>query len=106
MPGGRPRGFDEDAALDAAMRLFWQQGYEATGVADLTKAMGITTPSLYTAFGNKDELFRRAVDRYVSGPAAPPGRSVPATDRPRNRRTPDPWHDHASPPARTPRTAA
>jgi AcrR family transcriptional regulator len=70
MPGGRPRGFDEDAALDAAMRLFWQQGYDATGVADLTRTMGITPPSLYASFGNKDQLFRRAVDRYVSGPAA------------------------------------
>lgn len=69
MPGGRPRGFDEDKALDAAMRLFWAQGYDATGVADLTKAMGITPPSLYSAFGGKQELFRRAVDRYVAGPA-------------------------------------
>jgi AcrR family transcriptional regulator len=69
MPGGRPRGFDEDSALEAAMRLFWAQGYDATGVADLTAAMGITPPSLYSAFGGKEELFRRAVDRYVSGPA-------------------------------------
>ncbi|MEV6302458.1 TetR/AcrR family transcriptional regulator [Actinoplanes sp. NPDC051861] len=69
MPGGRPRGFDEDAALEAAMNLFWQQGYEATGVAELTRAMGITPPSLYAFFGNKDEVFRRAVDRYVAGPA-------------------------------------
>lgn len=69
MPGGRPRGFDEGAALEAAMRLFWEQGYDATGVADLTRAMGITPPSLYAAFGGKEELFRRAVDRYVAGPA-------------------------------------
>jgi len=69
MPGGRPRGFDEDKALDAAMRLFWEQGYDATGVADLTRVMGITPPSLYAAFGGKEELFRRAVDRYVAGPA-------------------------------------
>ena len=82
MPGGRPRGFDEDGALEAAMRLFWEQGYDATGVADLTKAMGITPPSLYAAFGGKEELFRRAVDRYVAGPARhladaldPPGRA-------------------------------
>ena len=51
------------------MRLFWEQGYDATGVADLTRAMGITPPSLYAAFGSKEELFRRAVDRYVAGPA-------------------------------------
>ena len=69
MAGGRPRGFDEDSALEAAMRLFWEQGYDATGVADLTRIMGITPPSLYTAFGSKEELFRRAVDRYVAGPA-------------------------------------
>lgn len=69
MPGGRPRSFDEDSALEAAMRLFWEQGYDATGVADLTRAMGITPPSLYAAFGGKEELFRRAVDRYVNGPA-------------------------------------
>jgi AcrR family transcriptional regulator len=69
MAGGRPRGFDEDSALEAAMRLFWEQGYDATGIADLTRAMGITPPSLYAAFGSKQELFRRAVDRYVAGPA-------------------------------------
>ncbi|MEU3984525.1 TetR/AcrR family transcriptional regulator [Streptomyces sp. NPDC026672] len=70
MPGGgRPRGFDEEEALDAAMRLFWEQGYEATGVADLTKVMGISPPSMYSAFGSKEELFRRAADRYVAGPA-------------------------------------
>ncbi|SHF69676.1 transcriptional regulator, TetR family [Jatrophihabitans endophyticus] len=70
MPGGRPRGFDQDTALEAAMQLFWAKGYEATGVAELTEAMGITPPSLYAAFGNKEELFRRAVDRYVTGPAS------------------------------------
>jgi AcrR family transcriptional regulator len=47
------------------MWLFWEQGYDATGVADLTRAMGITPPSLYAAFGSKEELFRRAVARYL-----------------------------------------
>ncbi|MBU8539932.1 TetR/AcrR family transcriptional regulator [Falsiroseomonas tokyonensis] len=65
--GGRPLSFDRDAALDAAMRLFWQQGYEATSVAELTQAMGITPPSLYAAFGDKRRLFRAAVDRYLTG---------------------------------------
>lgn len=69
MAGGRPRSFDRDAALDAAMRLFWERGYDAAGVAELTEAMGITPPSMYAAFGNKDDLFRLAVDRYVAGPA-------------------------------------
>src|SRR6201991_4819949 len=86
MPGGRPRAFDEDKALDAAMLLFWQQGYEATGVADLTKAMGITPPTLYASFGNKEEVFRRAVDRYQAGPAA---HLVAALDQPTAREVAD-----------------
>jgi AcrR family transcriptional regulator len=65
MAAGRPRAFDRDAALDQALELFWRQGYEGTSVADLTKAMGINPPSLYAAFGNKEGLFRQAVDRYV-----------------------------------------
>ncbi len=66
----RPREFDEDAALEAAMRLFWRHGYEGTSLADLTEAMGINRPSLYATFGNKEELFRRAVARYAAGPGA------------------------------------
>jgi len=49
--------------------VFWEKGYEGTSMADLTEAMGITKPSLYAAFGNKEELFRKAFDRYVNGPA-------------------------------------
>jgi AcrR family transcriptional regulator len=63
-PRGRPRAFDRDQALDAAMRLFWSRGYEATSIHDLTQAMGITPPSLYGAFGDKKRLFLEAVDRY------------------------------------------
>lgn len=66
---GRPRGFDADAALDRAMEVFWRHGYEGTSIADLTAAMGINRPSLYAAFGDKGELFRRALDRYAAGPA-------------------------------------
>jgi AcrR family transcriptional regulator len=67
-PRGRPRGFDREAALEAAMRLFWSRGYEATSVSDLVAAMGITPPSLYGAFGDKKRLFLEALDRYQAGP--------------------------------------
>jgi len=68
MAMGRPREFDTDAALDNALQVFWRKGYEGASMADLTEAMGITKPSLYAAFGNKEELFRKALDRYVDGP--------------------------------------
>ena len=61
---GRPLSFDRDAALDVAMRVFWELGYDATSVSRLTKAMHITTPSLYTAFGDKEKLFLSAIERY------------------------------------------
>jgi AcrR family transcriptional regulator len=54
--------------LDRAMRLFWERGYEATSVSELTEAMGITPPTLYSFFGDKKHLFLEAVDRYQSGP--------------------------------------
>lgn len=61
---GRPRAFDRDAALDQAIRLFWLKGYEATSVRDLSEALGIGTPSLYSAFGDKRALFAEAVAAY------------------------------------------
>ena len=67
---GRPRAFDPDEALQKALELFWRQGYEGTSLSDLTEAMGINRPSLYAAFGNKEQLFLRALDRYLSGPAS------------------------------------
>jgi TetR/AcrR family transcriptional repressor of nem operon len=64
---GRPREFDETTVLDAAMRRFWTQGYEATSVRDLAADMGITGASLYNAFGDKRTLYRRALDFYFQG---------------------------------------
>jgi AcrR family transcriptional regulator len=66
---GRPREFDTDAALEKAMRLFWAKSYEGTSIADLTETLGISRPSLYAAFGNKQSLFRAALERYAAGPA-------------------------------------
>ncbi|WP_106190630.1 TetR/AcrR family transcriptional regulator [Umezawaea tangerina] len=70
VPAGRPREFDLDQALDRAVEVFWRQGYEATSLADLTAAMKIGKPSLYAAFGNKEQLFRRVLDRYSEGPGS------------------------------------
>lgn len=69
MAGGRPRAFDADKALDEAVEMFWRRGFDGTGISDLIKAMGINPTSLYGAFGNKEELFRKALDRYTEGPA-------------------------------------
>ena len=62
---GRPIGFDQDAALEAAMLLFWERGYEGTSMADLTKAMGLNPSSIYAVFGDKHALFSTAVRRYM-----------------------------------------
>lgn len=67
---GRPRGFDEDEALEAAMRVFWERGYEGASMNDLTTAMQINRSSLYTIFGDKEALFHRAVARYKDGPVS------------------------------------
>ncbi|URJ62057.1 TetR/AcrR family transcriptional regulator [Paenibacillus polymyxa] len=66
----RPREFDEDQALDAAMRIFWEKGFEATSISDLTSKMGIQRPSIYAAFGDKKQLFEAALRKYTQSHAA------------------------------------
>ena len=75
-PLGRPRAFDPDAALDRAMHVFWAKGYEGASLSNLTRAMRINRPSLYAAFGNKRQLFRKVLDRYMDGPVAWFGRAL------------------------------
>jgi AcrR family transcriptional regulator len=65
---GRPRSFDIDRALDRALVVFWRKGYEGASLSDLTKAVGVNRPSLYAAFGGKEALFRKALDRWACGP--------------------------------------
>lgn len=65
---GRPREFSEAEALDAAMRVFWEKGYEGASLDDLTRAMKINRSSLYSSFGDKENLFRRVIERYSAGP--------------------------------------
>ena len=62
----RERSFDTDTAIDQALQQFWQKGYEGTSISDLTDALGINRPSLYSAFGSKEGLFRKALERYVN----------------------------------------
>ena len=75
---GRPRAFDPDVALERAMHVFWAKGYEGASLSNLTRAMRINRPSLYAAFGNKEELFRKVLDRYCDGPLAYFGKALAA----------------------------
>jgi AcrR family transcriptional regulator len=75
---GRPREFDADQALDAAVEVFWRQGYEGASLNDLTAAMGLSRPSLYAAFGNKEDLFAKALERYSERHMAFVGRALEA----------------------------
>jgi TetR/AcrR family transcriptional regulator, copper-responsive repressor len=70
MKTGRPRSFDRDRALESAIAVFWEHGYDATSISLLTKALGIGAPSLYAAFGDKRSLFLEALDRYMGTYAA------------------------------------
>src|SRR5439155_2785661 len=77
-PRGQPRSFDVGKAVDRALDVFWRKGYEGASLSDLTRAMRINRPSLYAAFGNKEELFRKVLDRYVNGPLAYFGKALAA----------------------------
>ena len=73
---GRPINFDKDAALEAAMLLFWERGYEGASMADLTQAMGLNPSSIYAAFGDKHALFQLAVQRYMEKRAIYAGKAL------------------------------
>lgn len=69
-PRGRPLAFNQEQALDSALQVFWQRGYEGTSMAELVEVLGINKPSIYATFGNKEALFNQALERYIAGPAA------------------------------------
>jgi AcrR family transcriptional regulator len=69
-PRGRPTNFNHEEALEKALQVFWSHGYEGTSMSALTEALGINKPSIYAAFGNKEELFRKVLAQYTTGPAA------------------------------------
>jgi len=75
---GRPREFDPDEALAAALQVFWKHGYDGASMVELTEAMGITKPSLYACFGNKEALFKKALDLYERDKLAYVGRALEA----------------------------
>ena len=77
---GRPREFDVEEALSAALKVFWRKGYEGASLSDLTEAMGINPPSLYAAFGNKEGLFRAVLERYDARRADLMGQVLSAPD--------------------------
>lgn len=67
---GRPRAFDMQTALEKALDVFWTKGYDGASLSDLTSAMGINKPSLYSAFGNKEQLFLKAIEFYENRPCS------------------------------------
>lgn len=73
---GRPRAFDRQLALDQAMRLFWDRGYDGTSLADLTEVMRLSPSSLYSTFGDKESLYKAAVEQYLNGPGSYMGRAL------------------------------
>lgn len=81
-PVGRPREFDEAAALEAAMGAFWRKGYEATSLADLCASTGLHKGSLYQTFGSKHELFMEALRHYIEGHFAEIAKAMQSSDSP------------------------
>lgn len=69
---GRPVGFDRDTVLNRAIQVFWSKGYDGASMKDLTRAMGINSPSLYSAFGDKQSLYLRCIDSYIDNGACAP----------------------------------
>lgn len=69
-PRGRPSAFDYEDVLEKALLVFWSRGYEGASMTELTEAMGINRPSIYAAYGNKEELFSKALGKYMAGPVA------------------------------------
>jgi AcrR family transcriptional regulator len=81
MVAGRPREFDKEFALEAAMLVFWRNGYPGASMADLTDAMAINKPSLYAAFGNKEQLFMAALEHYINRYSFPMFENLFAADQ-------------------------
>lgn len=94
---GRPRNFDIERVLEAAMQVFWLKGYEATGIADLEHATGLGRQSLYGAFGDKQALFTRVVDFYFEHVLQPvlDGLDAPGSARANLERVFDQWQSIA-----------
>ena len=80
---GRPRRFDTDEALDAAMRLFWARGYEATSMSDLVEALGMNRASIYAAFGDKETLYLTVLERYGAQFGVLPFQALTTIDDPK-----------------------
>ncbi|ORB29226.1 TetR/AcrR family transcriptional regulator [Mycolicibacterium parafortuitum] len=70
MTVGRPREFDPETVEDAAMKLFWQRGFDGVSISDVSAATGVNRRGIYAEFGSKNELFRRSLRRYLAGPSA------------------------------------
>lgn len=73
---GRPLAFNQEQALENALQIFWSRGYEGASMSELVEALGINKPSIYATFGNKEALFKKALEKYIAGPAAFIGKAL------------------------------